>query len=93
MFPEEKVNAIRNHLKSEFPNHEIVSDEGLDFVKFRLTSKGKRYLINFEGSFIDDRNPSELANYLQRRPFSWLLHREDSLEVVVTSSGRQMLVH
>jgi uncharacterized protein len=90
MFPEEKLNAIRDHLRSEFPKHEIVYDEGLDGIKFRLTYQGKSQLINFEGSFIDDNNPSQISNYLQRNSFSWLLRREDSVEVVVTNSGQKL---
>ncbi len=90
MFPEEKLNAIRNHLKSEFPDYKIVYDEGLDGIKFRLTYQGKSHLINFEGSFIDDNDPLGLSNYLQRNSFRWLLGRQDIAEVIVTNSGQKL---
>ncbi len=90
MFPEEKLNAIRNHLKFEFPDYEIVYDEGFDGIKFRLTYQGKSYLINFDRSFIDNNDPFGISNYLQRNSFGWLLARQDIAEVIVTNSGQKL---
>lgn len=89
MFPEDKLNAVRNYLKSEFPGYTI--DDHYDFDRFaqtfRLTLGDKIHLVTVSREFIDDHSVSEISILLQGYNLSQYFKDEKVVRVIVTNSG------
>jgi hypothetical protein len=89
MFPEEKLSAVRNYLKSEFPDYAV--DDQYDFDRvawtFRLTLKDKIHLVTVAREFIDDHTPSEISNILQKHPLSQHFRQAKVARIVIRNSG------
>ena len=86
---EEKLNAIRNYLISEFPGYTVNDRYNSDRVvqTFRLAFKDKTHLVDVLRTFIDDSSVSEISNVLERSHLSKYSRREDISRIIVTNSG------
>ncbi len=88
MFPEEKLNAVRSYLLSEFPNYSI--DDRYDFDRiaqiFRVYND-KIHLLTVSREFIDDHSASEISNILRQRNLGKYFQQKKGARIIVTNSG------
>lgn len=86
---DDKISAVRNYLKTEFPGYTI--DDYYDFDRvtqtFRLTVKDKILLVTPSRVFIDDHSPSEISILLQGYNLSQYFKDERVARVIVTNAG------
>lgn len=89
MFAEEKLNAVRNYLRGEFPSYAIHDqfDHDRYAQTFRLTQENKIHLVTVSREFLDDHSTSEILKSLERCHISQYFQKESVARVVVTNSG------
>ncbi|MDL1969823.1 MAG: hypothetical protein LWW94_02400 [Candidatus Desulfofervidaceae bacterium] len=89
MFAEEKLNVIREYLKTKFPDYTV--DEGYEFdhsaQTFRLRRRNKMHFVIISEEFIDDREGSKIKTSLQKIPLKKYFHQEGVTCVIITNSS------
>jgi len=89
MFPEEKLNVVRNYLRNEFPGYDLHDRYDFDRVAhtFRLTSENKVHLVTVSREFLDDHNASEISSSLEKSQLGNCFQGENILRAIVTNHG------
>lgn len=87
MILEEKLNAVRNYFKAEFPNYTVLDKYEFDYVSqtFCLMGKNKKFTIPI--GFLKGKTPPEIVAFLKINDIGHQLMQEGVTWVIVENDG------
>ena len=89
MIDQEKINAVREYLRTEFPNSTI-SDEydfGHDAQIFWITEQESKYVTAVSEEFFLEHEATDIPTRLQEYRLGEQLHKVGPARVLVTTTG------
>lgn len=83
-----KIDAVRSHLRTAFPRHELTDkSRGANGHDFKLARGGSIYKVTVKRSFLDEHAPDEIGALLQRWQLERALKKSETAGLIVGNGG------